>query len=776
MPCRVFTKSLITVLALACWHQGTMVATADNKKNRFEQKLKIVEEYEKNIPKDTIGAQKTTAVVKPHKGVPALWINDKPVFPMAMIPIGVFPKDVCRDFAAAGVHIYSHIIWSSRSGLTGGAVLAKPSEIHWWLGPGQYAFERLDRQIQTIIAADPQAYIFLRVKLNPPAWWRKANPDELTHYEDGSRGPQYSMASEVWEKTYERMLRDLIRHIESSSYAGHIIGYQPAGGSASEWYWWGFRKGMIDYSPAARNRFRKWLNERYHGDVQLLRKSWNDLDVTFETAEPPSGKARKQSEYLLFRDPRQAGHVMDFQRFLGDVTTHNIVKSCRICKEETGGKKIVGVFYGYSLYTCTGPNELWNCGYLGLRKVLDCPHVDFLCSPTDYAKRRGGTPGNFVSAYTASYILHNKLYWDEADVRTCLCTSREPWANRSLSETLSVFERGFGYMLTKGTALWWFTLTGDDTFHQDEMMEDIAKMQKIGENNMSVDKKPIHDVAVLADEESYYRMRMGVKELTQPLIRDMQLKLATMGAPYDMYLLSDIANEKMPDYKLYIFLNPFYVSDTMRDAIKKKVRRNGAVSAWFYATGFIKEDGTFSEEAICDLTGIRVRHKAEKGGQRLKITNFDHRITSDVSPSDRLGPTGELGPMFWVEDPEAVVLGHLVPDGPVGIAARDFGAWRSVYCAAPGMSTAVLRGLIQYAGGHVYSTSDDTFYANNNYLMIHTAKAGKKHIALPGPRDVYDVLQAKLVGRNLATIDVDLPAGVTRIYQLQDTKKHVVSP
>lgn len=724
---------------------------------KFERKLKLVEAYEKNIPQDVIANAKTTASVQVYQGTPALHINGKPVFPMAMIPIGHFPKDACRDFAAAGVHLYSQIIWNWQPGFL-------TPEVDWWLGPGQYDFAKIDRQILSIIEADPQAYIFLRVKLNPAAWWVKANPDELACREDGTRAPQCSLASEAWEETYERMLRDLIRHIEGSPYAGHIIGYQPAGGEASEWYWWGHDKGLIDYGPTACKRFRKWLRERYHSDAAALQKAWNDPQVSFETALPPKKEAREASECMLFRDASKAGQVMDFLRFLSSMTARNIVRSCRICKEETGGKKITGVFYGYSLYAA--PKCVYNLGFLGLKGVLDSPYVDFLCSPTDYARRRGGEPGNFVSAYTASYLLHGKLYWDEADIRTHLYRGRETYAAKSLPETLAVFERGFGYMLTKGTALWWFTLTGDHTWHQEEMMEDIARMQKIGEAGMADSKEHVRDAAVLVDEETFFHMRMGTGELTSPLLLEMHNKLAVMGAPFDLYLMSDIADERMPDYKLYLFLNPFYVSDAMREAVKKKTRRNGAVSVWFYAPGFIKEDGTFSEEAMRDLTGIHLRHRLEERPLDLTVTDFAHPTLSEVDRSDVFDRTQKLGPIFYADDPDAAVLGRMLPNGEAGMVVRDFGTWRSVYCATPAVPTAVLRGLVRYAGGHVYSTSDDVLYANRNYLMLHTVTGGKKHIALPDARDVYDALQGQLVGRALSSIDTELPDGVTRIYRL----------
>ncbi|MCX7886206.1 MAG: hypothetical protein N3B01_02970 [Verrucomicrobiae bacterium] len=478
---------------------------------------------------------------------------------------------------------------------------------------------------------------------------------------------------------------------------------------------------------------------------------------------------RKAAEHFVFRDPRKARCVIDYRQFLTDVTVQNIIRSCRICKEETGGRKIAGVFYGYSFHCAAErPISLSNLGFLGLKQVLESPHVDFLCAPTDYNRRRGGEPGNFLSAYTSSYQLHGKLYWDEADIHTHHARERKPHATSSLAETLAVCERGFGYMLTKGTALWWFTLAGDNTFHDDAIMERIAQMQQGGQSTLAVDKSSASEIAVFADEESLLYMGTNSKALLQPLMSQIQMhyKLATMGAPYDLYLLSDLADTRMRDYKLYLFLNPFYLSDAMREAIKAKVRRNGAVAVWFYAPGYIREDGTFSVDAIHDLTGIRVRQANEEREFRLTITSHDHPITSELTRSTDLGRTQPFGPVFWVEDPQATALGKLAPDGKVGLAVKDFGTWRSVYCASPLVSTGLLRGLARYAGAHVYSTTDDPFFANRNFAMIHTATAGTKQIVLPRQCDAYDLLSGQLVGRRTTTISLDLPASTTRIFLL----------
>ena len=62
---------------------------------------------------------------------------------------------------------------------------------------------------------------------------------------------------------------------------------------------------MIDYSPAARDRFRKWLREKYGSDP-ALQAAWRRSDVTLNGASFPSPAARLATECLAFRDPRLA--------------------------------------------------------------------------------------------------------------------------------------------------------------------------------------------------------------------------------------------------------------------------------------------------------------------------------------------------------------------------------------------------------------------------------------------------------------------------------------
>lgn len=718
----------------------------------FKTKLPLVADYERRLAgiAGRTGAVETR--VLDHGGAPTLHLNGRPIYGMAMMPepyvADQWVTQSCRDFAAAGVDLYSEIFWS----------WMKPQEgCHgWWLGEGEYDFDRIDRRIRAIIRANPQALIIPRIKLNPPDWWLQTHPDEITVDAGGNRARQASLASELWAGTYERMLRDVIRHMEAADYAPHIAGYHPAGGGSSEWFWWGpggTAADVHDFSPAAVRRWRRWLAERYGADTGALRRAWGDPAASFEDAEPTLPADAAARRHGVFRHPVQGRRVIDYRRFLSDMVSGNIIRSCRIVKEETGGRKIAGVFYGYSMY-CHNMD-----GFQGLEAVLNSPHVDYLAAPTAYDRRRGGEVGGFISAYTASYRLHNKLYWDEVDTRTHLYPGHVAYRTDTLDETLAVAQRAVGYSLAKGTNLWWFLLAGNATFHQAEVMDTIARLRTACDEALEHRRDPVSQVAVFADEDNMHAAP-GDYAFRHALLRGTLDELECMGAPYDMYLLPDIANPRLPDYKLYIFLNAFRIDERLRQAIREKAGREGKTAVWVYAPGYVGQTG-FSPEGIAQMTGISVRAIDERVAAEMTLTPQTHPITH-AAPQSRT-ERWEISPVFVIDDPAATVLATTA--GRPSLAVKELEGRRSVYSLLP-LKREVLQGLCRAAGVHVYSDTFDALSANTGYVMLHTLGPGKKRITLPRAAGVRELVTGRELGKNLDVIEEQLPEGVTRIYRL----------
>lgn len=735
----------------------------------FENKLDLTKSYEQNIPQDTIKSTATVAGVKNFKGIPDLFINEEPVFPMMMIPSPYVNGDKifssCRDFAAAGVNLYSDLIYSGFGG-------TKESCTGWWLEEGEYDFSIVDKRLKSIIDANPRALIMIRIKLDPPGWWCDRNPDEISTYCRGgeyiSTKINYSLASKKWEALYERMLRDFIRHVENSNYAGHIIGYHPGGGKGGEWNWYGADNGLIDYSKAAETHFKEWVKVKYNGNITGLREAWADDQIMFEKIKVPSPRTRMNSGDGIFDDPVKKRHVIDYIRFLNDCVAENIIKSARICKEETGGKKITCAFYGYSMRN-EGSDAVKNGGSQGLKKVLESPYIDFLSCPSDYDERKGGASGTFMSAYNGSYRLHNKLYWDEADIRTHLYKRAEFGRTEDLAETISVLQRSFGYSMTKGTALWWFLLTGNATFHQEEIMTSVSEMVKIGTENLNIDKTPAAQTALIVDEESMYFTAPGKGGFVKKLVWDIYSDSLSSGAPCDVYLLSDLADKSLPDYKLYIFMNSFYVPVELKEKIKEKIRKNGAVSVWCYAPGYINDKGFDDGSGMSDLTGINIKVESGKKKLTLDLGKKGNPIVKEYAENIQTAklPSMEIEPVFYAEDSESEVLA--TSNGKPSLVVKKFKDWQSVYSLMP-LNKELLLGLYDYAGVHVYSRSFDVLSANKSFIMFHNSTNGKKTISLPGKYNVTELLSGREIGENISEFSEEFPEQTTRIYKLSKSE------
>ena len=60
-----------------------------------------------------------------------------------------------------------------------------------------------------------------------------------------------------------------------------------------------------DYSKPMKRQFQTWLREHYNNNESALRVAWNKTQVSFETAEVPSGLEQFETKHMIFRDPKQ---------------------------------------------------------------------------------------------------------------------------------------------------------------------------------------------------------------------------------------------------------------------------------------------------------------------------------------------------------------------------------------------------------------------------------------------------------------------------------------
>ena len=717
----------------------------------FANKLEMTARFEKNLPPQLI-EENTPVTVELHNGAMYFFRNGK-IMPSMTVSQTSKSQDhqtfaSMRDFAAAGVPNVERMIQSMTIWKRG---------IHdWWIAPGKYDFSKIDKGIQEILAAHPQSRILLRVKVDAPRWWANKHKSEAGITIDGKHDRfQPSFNSPSWKKDGTAALAALLKHIESQPYGSRIYGYLIAGGRASEWYWWGTHHGCVDYSKCNIDAWRSWLKKRYKTDA-ALRKAWKNDKVAFDTAEIPSPKKRSNvSELGFFRYYPTARDVIDYRIFSSDSVTDAMALFVKTAKEAVNRKKTIGVFYGYTLWHA----ELERQGFHNLDKVLANKDIDFIVSPMSYDRRRAGMEGDYLNGYTSSILLHKKLYFDEADVRTCFAQETGVYKTATRKETVDVHWRTLGNALTQGVHLQWLLLAGPESFHDKELMEQFAKIAELDKKYQGTPRKSKAEVALIVDEKSM----MFVNDKTfrnHDFVRMAKSEIGHAGFAYDTYLYSDMFNSDMPDYKLYIFTNLWNAEKDL-DKLHAKFAKNKANVIWFYAPGFITYGGC-STKQMKRLTGIDFKHFRNISRKNLEVTKtsgWTKYLKKDYE-------SYYFDPAFSVVSPEAEVSAKFGDLNALAVVNAPWGGKSFYSLIRP--TADLLRGTAEVSGIHLYNKNGDLVRANESFVMLHATGSGKRELVFDKEYLLTEIISGKK--SKAKKVSLDLKNGETVIYHTEKIK------
>jgi hypothetical protein len=238
------------------------------------------------------------------------------------------------------------------------------------------------------------------------------------------------------------------------------------------------------------------------------------------------------------------------------------------------------------------------------------------------------------------------------------------------------------------------------------------------------------------------------------------------GVPFDCYELHDLAHPDFPgeQYKLFIFVNCAKVSSRAAEGINRW-KRDGKTHCWTFAAACLDEekfDAAMSEELIGMRLGChRTRRNIhiEMNGINLSVTRGDSSLN--------FGSEASIGPVFYVDDSRARVLGTLRDGGEAGFALREHSTWKSVYLAMLNFGPQLMRNLAEYSDVHVWCGSNDVLYANRSLLCLHTAWAGEKVVDLPNYARVTDLLRGQEYSASTKTIQVTSAAYRTHLWRLE---------
>ncbi len=704
----------------------------------------------------------TSSAVSPYHGLPCLHINGQPI---AAVAAYVKPAHIAR-FRQAGVNLYTALF-----------------SAQWWLGADEYDFSALDQQFSEYCAAIPGGYLMPRIDFAPAGfpWWGQANPDEMVVMRSIATGEKldpavsdprgeehlhhgvhlqklnlHSFHSLKWREDAGRAIAALVRFTETRPYADQIWAWHICDGWPQEWFHWGeyLLDGLEDYSPAAQDDFRRWLRATYQDDEQKLQAAWGSVNsagagdvVTFDTAQIPSPAARARTTHGEFYDPVRDRPTIDYTQCMSDSVVDSITAVCQAAKDAMREPKVVCAFYGYPFCHLPRPQLI---GHNALARLLASPAVDLIASPHSY-DNRGYGGYHSPQAMADSARRAGKMHFDEVDCKT-IWTPKVRWKDNisepeTLTDTLEMMKKDAAYATVSASAMWWCDLFHQGWYDADECVEPIRRMRQIEQKMLESRRSGFGEVALVVSERAqmFQAQKDGLVDATREMFRNWFL--SRMGAPFEQLLLSDLARPDLPDYKLYIMADAFYLSQEERAVLRARLQGRGATALWVYAPGFLDERSAGLDNMYA-ATGIHFGQTDRLDELNVHLARHDHPITAGLPEGLRYGtgvdreqylrppkiqylPDTRVSPAFYADDPEALVLGIAENSGRAGLVVKEGDGWRSIYSAAPLLSWPLLRNIARWAGVHLYSEQGDMIWANDQLLVIYSQEAGQRTIRFP---------------------------------------------
>lgn len=757
------------------------------------------------------------AKIKDLNGRPAIFVDGNPYPPM-MATIRTrrdrsvdFDKEYFENLGKSGIKIYFLIC---------DTVDLYPE-----------SFELFDKEARLLLEAVPDAYIIPRIGMHPTNTWIKENPEECIRYSDGESPSvhlfsesyetdlpmHYSLASKKWREERSKALRETLLMIKSLPYSDRIIGYFLAAGGTSEWYYMlppidVKNKRTMGYSAAFKREFSDYLRNKYKTD-ENLQIHWNNPSATI--ADPPIPEYPKHyfvSEvdddcnvpkvrmyanstkipapkngynFGSFPDFNTAKDVFDFYRAWNLATAESVKHFAKVIKSVDAGY-LVGAFYGSQ--GCI--NHVQSSSTGGCLAVLDDPNVDFLAAPGVYEFRLpGGCTGQ--REVQDSFALRNKIYVVEDDVRTLAEGEyhKSLYQIYDMTDSINVLKREFGRTLCDDVQSWWFDqIIGGKRYKYPEIYDLFEKQNAIARKAYTLDRHKASEIAIIIDEESMQSCSLHTTRDTVEIFRNYEM--SRIGAPVDQYYHNDMANPKMPDYKLYVFLNTFLITPEERAAIHKKLRKNNAVALWIYAPGIIDPEATtnrMSAKNIESLTKIKCEIEDERHDSVFRWNGIDHKLSTRLDKRELFGAfdrkriLGLVGqrfdgryqydtymyPTVYSVDEDAENLAYFLTSGLPAVTVKECDGFTSILHGGKFLNNKTLREIAKFAGCHIYNEEDDTLYANRNYLTIHSSKSERKHLKFPRPVTVTEVYENKTYAEGVTEVEFDMYMGETKMFRIK---------
>lgn len=610
------------------------------------------------------------------------------------------------DFYKSGVRIFHVFV----SGLKSGIKMPYSSFGEVWFGDGDYRFEGFDRQMEMFMKAAPDAYLFINLHLDVRDWWLDENPGNVDSFNYLSQ----IAGNEKWRRDTENYIKAFIEYAESK-YDNKIIGYWLLGGFTTEWF---SARDHEETHPVKLEAFRKYM-----GDPAV---------------EIPPREEREKPTSQIFLDPKKDATLIKYRHFHNELISGLVLDFCRTAKEALEYRKIVGVFFGYIMELTYKNGSLWNYGHLDLDRVNESPYVDLIATPSSY-KYRLYDDGTAYMILCDSLALHNKAYFasfdnltfltstaldnprrlcNDPETRDAMVALQSNFSRHDLlntrEKTIHGMRREMMHRLASRCGTWWFDML-EGWYYDDGLMKEVDDLVKTSKEIFEKERKSASEICVFVSTEPlYYVNKMSF--INEETICNQRLALSRIGAPYDLLSTSDLKRVDLNQYKLFVFLDAYSLSEDERNYINGTLKKDGRSVFFIGACDYINEDGVSLE---------RASRLAEMELGLLENDEATVRALNSV-----YGYEEPKNPTFYVNEDGVTPLGRFADSRKCALAMKDLGNYKVFYSSLGHLSHEVLREVARAAGVHIYAEHGEFTYIDDCVAGVYNTSAEKTTLTL----------------------------------------------
>lgn len=467
------------------------------------------------------------------------------------------------------------------------AMFAPPSENHkmgvagMWQGRGKYDFSKMDEELRVIHAINPRARVILALCLGVYDQWDKDHPDSVFMNSRGEKAyglttgkhlyygkealkqhkarknEEFSVCpsyySDAFKNSSVEAVSALVKHLENSPEGKIVCGIHVVGGADGQFF--PVDRDVTrgeDHSPAAKRAWSRYLREIYKNDVTALRKAWDIPGATFEDPGIPGNRERGNDNSGVQPSRRGRDYILFTSAMMRDLR----LALFQTIKKNSAGRLMTGSY-------CP-PGTSGNFHFDDLLRSKD---VDFLIDI------QRATPAG-------SFLLHNKLYIGEVDMRVPHCMT--PVGNYVFDQPSfeNVVRQTVSNIVQREGGMYHLFDIGEAYYYKKETTEFFGKVRREHDQALAdFTIKP--EVGVFMDYQQLagcsYRAADHLFRLIKYSFRHI---LEHAGVPFQVYSVKDLFNKKLKLPKVIYFpLLPELSEQEVRQ-LRTLARKNKSVIVW----------------------------------------------------------------------------------------------------------------------------------------------------------------------------------------------------